>query len=136
MKITDIQFVFINKNRLKAFCKVVIDNCFVIKNIRIIESYDKLIVSMPYQKVMDHCPECNSRNHLKARFCNECGIELDDNRIAYDVDGKPIVSKNGKPRYFDDCIHPISQNAREYFDNEILDAYEYELKSKQFYPSC
>lgn len=33
--------------RLKGFASIVIDNCFIIKNIRIIEGKNKIFVAMP-----------------------------------------------------------------------------------------
>ena len=69
------------KNRLQAFCSITIDNDFVVRDLKIIEGYKGAFVAMPSRKLADKCTKCGCKNHLRARFCNDCGTKLDDKRI-------------------------------------------------------
>ena len=40
-------------SRMKGYATVTIDNCFVVRNIRIIEGDEKLFIAMPSRKVAD-----------------------------------------------------------------------------------
>src|SRR4051794_31332630 len=66
--------------RLKAFCSLTFDNTFVIRDVKIIEGNDGLFLAMPSRKLCDRCRRCGEKNHLRARFCNNCGQRLDENR--------------------------------------------------------
>ena len=59
--------------RLKAFCSLTFDNTFVIRDVKIIEGNDGLFLAMPSRKLCDRCRRCGEKNHLRARFCNNCG---------------------------------------------------------------
>jgi stage V sporulation protein G len=47
MNITDVKVVLRNEDSLKAFVNIIIDNAFIIKNIKVIEGKNGLFVSMP-----------------------------------------------------------------------------------------
>jgi stage V sporulation protein G len=66
--------------RLKAFCSLTFDNTFVIRDVKLIDGNDGLFLAMPSRKLCDHCPACHEKNHLKARFCNNCGRRLNEDR--------------------------------------------------------
>jgi len=66
--------------RLRAFCSITFDNTFVIRDVKLIEGNDGLFLAMPSRKLCDRCPRCSEKNHLRARFCNNCGLRLDENR--------------------------------------------------------
>ena len=40
-------------SRMKGYATVTLDNCFVVRNIRIIEGDEKLFIAMPSRKVAD-----------------------------------------------------------------------------------
>jgi stage V sporulation protein G len=40
-------------SRMKGYATVTLDDCFVVRNIRIIEGEDKLFIAMPSRKVAD-----------------------------------------------------------------------------------
>jgi len=50
MTITDVKVTLRSGDSLKAFASIIIDNAFVIKNIKIIEGKNGLFVSMPSLK--------------------------------------------------------------------------------------
>ena len=66
--------------RLKAFCTITLDREFVVRDIKIIDGSKGLFVAMPSRKVTDHCPKCHCKNHLRAKYCNDCGARLPGNR--------------------------------------------------------
>src|SRR5580765_6753865 len=67
--------------RLKAFCSLTFDDTFVVRDVKLIEGPDGLFLAMPSRKLCDHCPRCGEKNHLRARFCNNCGGRLNENRF-------------------------------------------------------
>ena len=66
--------------RLKAFCSLTFDNTFVIRDVKLIEGNDGLFLAMPSRKLCDRCRRCSEKNHLRARFCNNCAARLDESR--------------------------------------------------------
>ena len=50
MKITDVKVFIRPAEPLKAFANIVIDDAFIIKNIKIIEGKNGLFIAMPSQK--------------------------------------------------------------------------------------
>jgi stage V sporulation protein G len=54
MEITEVRVHLRNEDKLKAFATVTFDNCFVVRNMKIIESGAKgLILCMPSRKLED-----------------------------------------------------------------------------------
>ena len=55
MEITSVKVHKIERDgsRMKGYATVTLDDCFVVRNIRIIEGEDKLFIAMPSRKVAD-----------------------------------------------------------------------------------
>lgn len=53
MEITEIRVHLRNEDKLKAFATVTFDNCFVVRNMKIIEGAKGLILCMPSRKMPD-----------------------------------------------------------------------------------
>lgn len=55
MKISDVRIRLVNKdsNKLKAVASITIDDCFVVHDIKIIESADGEFIAMPSRKTND-----------------------------------------------------------------------------------
>lgn len=53
MVITSVQIFQTQEDRLKAYATITIDNCFIIRDIKIIQGYDGLFVAMPAKKMKD-----------------------------------------------------------------------------------
>ncbi len=52
MKITEIKISLMSRqDPLKAFASITIDDCFVVHDLRIIKTEDKLFVAMPSKKI-------------------------------------------------------------------------------------
>src|SRR5881394_1398353 len=107
-----------NNERLQAFCSVTFDNAFVVRDLKIIEGTKGSFVAMPSRKLTDRCPSCGSKNHLRARFCNQCGSKLDEDRATRDADGRVKLHA--------DIAHPINSACREVIQSAVLKAYQEE----------
>jgi stage V sporulation protein G len=110
--------------RLRAFCSITFDDTFVIRDVKLIDGNDGLFLARPSRKLMDHCPGCGDKNHLRARFCNNCGHRLDENRyLGY-------RSGNGQSRLklHADIAHPINARTRGEIERRVFAAYEEELE--------
>ncbi len=55
MKISDVRIRLVNKedNKLKAVASITIDDCFVVHDIKVIESPDGAFIAMPSRKTND-----------------------------------------------------------------------------------
>ena len=114
-----------NENeRLQAFCSVTFDDAFVIRDLKIIEGTKGSFVAMPSRKLTDRCQGCGCKNHLRARFCNQCGGKLDEDRATRDADGRVKLHA--------DIAHPINSACREVIQTAVLKAFHAEKeRSKQ-----
>jgi stage V sporulation protein G len=126
MKITEVRVKLVNNknSRLKAFCSITIDREFVIRDIRVIEGAGGVFVAMPSRKMADHCEKCGGKNHLRAKFCNNCGAALSEKRVRKDT--------KGKMKLHADIVHPINIDCRKRIQARVLSAFKAELdKSEQ-----
>ena len=126
MEISEVRVKLIeNKDeRLKAFCSVTMDNEFVVRDIKIIEGTNGYFVAMPSRKMSDHCEKCGGKNHLRARFCNNCGASLPEERAKKD--------EKGRMKLHADIAHPINIECRQKIQDKVTVAYEAEAeKAKQ-----
>ena len=126
MEVTEVRVKLIeNKDdRLKAFCSITMDKEFVIRDIKIIEGVSGFFVAMPSRKMSDHCDKCGGKNHLRARYCNNCGAKLVESRIRKDV--------KGRMKLHADIAHPINVDCRRRMQEKIVAGFNKEVeKSKQ-----
>ena len=111
------------RERLLAFCSITFDASFVIRDLKIIQGAKGAFVAMPSRKLMDRCPKCHMKNHLRSMFCNQCGVRLDENRAAKD--------DAGRARLYADIAHPINSGCRELIQEEVIKAYQIEKVSAE-----
>ena len=81
MEITEVRIKLMDDNsgsneRLQAFCSITFDDMFVIRDLKIIDGATGPFVAMPSRKLSGHCPRCGYKNHLRAAYCNQCGVKL------------------------------------------------------------
>jgi stage V sporulation protein G len=112
-----------NNERLQAFCSITFDDAFVIRDLKIIEGTKGSFVAMPSRKLTDRCPGCGSKNHLRARFCNQCGGKLNEDRANRDNDGRAKLHA--------DIAHPINSACREVIQTAVLKSYHEEKERSQ-----
>ncbi len=125
MEITEVRVKLVrNKDdRLKAFCCITLDNEFVIRDIKIIEGTDGYFVAMPSRKMCDHCQKCGGKNHLRARYCNNCGAALPEDRTRKDPQGRMKLHA--------DIAHPINTKCRQRIQKAVVAMYEKEVEKSK-----
>lgn len=107
-------------DRLKAVCTVTFDECFVVRDVKVVDGTNGLFVAMPSRKMSVHCPNCRQKNHLKALYCNHCGKSVPPPRAQADTEGRSRLHK--------DLAHPITPEFREIVQSGVLAAFHAELE--------
>jgi len=122
MDITEVRVKLLESHpdKLRAFASVTIDDFLVIRDLKVIDGAHGLFIAMPSRKLCDRCPSCGGKNHLRSRFCNDCGKRLRGDRGAHD--------QRGRVRLYADIAHPIHQRARNFVEERVLQAYREEIK--------
>jgi stage V sporulation protein G len=122
MEITEvrIKLMEIPSERLQAFCSITFDDSFVIRDLKIIEGASGPFVAMPSRKLTGHCPQCGSKNHLRASYCNQCGGRLADDRAARD--------EEGRAKLYADIAHPINSACREMIQERVIREFRVEVE--------
>lgn len=122
MEITEVRIKLMenSEDRLRAFCSVTFDECFVIRDLKIIEGNSGPFVAMPSRKLTMHCRSCNSKNHLRARFCNNCGKKQNNEKFDFD--------DQGRAKLYADIAHPINAESREMIQNRVIREFHEELE--------
>ena len=125
MKITEVRVKLVsNKDtRLKAFCSITIDNEFVVRDIKVIEGAGGFFVAMPSRKMTDHCGKCGGKNHLRAKFCNNCGASLQNNRAKKNF--------KGRMKLHADIAHPINTECRRRIQEQVIKAFKEEMEKSE-----
>ena len=73
---------------------------------------------MPSRKLSGHCQRCNHKNHLRASYCNNCGVKLKS-----DSDG----NYDSPQKLYADVAHPINSECREIIQKAVITEFEAEL---------
>ena len=122
MEVTEVRIKLINnpEDRLRGFCSVTFDNCFVVRDLKIIEGNSGPFVAMPSRKLTDHCSKCRSKNHLRANFCNQCGAKLVHGRIEHD--------SGGRAKLYADVAHPVNAACREKIQRHVVEELNKEIE--------
>lgn len=122
MEITEVRIKLMEESgeRLQGFCSITLDNCFVVRDLKIIEGSSGPFVAMPSRKLTAHCPGCGCKNHLRAAYCNQCGGRLRDDRVAKDEDGRA--------KLYADIAHPINPACRELIQERVIRAFRDEVE--------
>ncbi|MEI6079915.1 MAG: septation regulator SpoVG [bacterium] len=53
MQITEIKVYPVNEDKLKAYVTVTFDNCFVVRDLKVIQGNNRLFVAMPSRRMKD-----------------------------------------------------------------------------------
>ena len=121
MEITEVRIKLMenSEDRLRAFCSITFDACFVVRDLKIIDGTNGPFVAMPSRKLTGHCGRCGHKNHLRAQFCNQCGA-------------KQRISDHDLPhKLYADVAHPINSECRELIQRHVLEEFDAELKRAQ-----
>ena len=126
MRITEVRVKLMDDpdDRLQAFCSITFDNSFAVRDLKIIEGANGPFVAMPSRKLTAHCTQCGCKNHLRAAYCNQCGIRLKDDLALKD--------QEGRTKLYADIAHPINSECREMIQDRVITEYHKELsRSKE-----
>lgn len=125
MEITEVRIKLMedSDDRLQGFCSITFDNCFVIRDLKIIEGTNGPFVAMPSRKLTAHCPKCRYKNHLRASFCNQCGGKLSEEI--------PIKEEDGRAKLYADIAHPINSECREMIQTRVISEFSTERERSQ-----
>lgn len=123
MEITEVRIKLMedSEDRLRAFCSITLDHCFVIRDLKIIEGTNGPFVAMPSRKMSARCGRCGSKNHLRSHYCNQCGTRLRGPQDLRDVEG-------GANKLYADIAHPINQLCRDMIQHAVVREYALELE--------
>ena len=117
MEITEVRIKLMDdpNDRLQAFCSVTFDSAFVIRDLKIIQGTKGSFVAMPSRKLTDRCGKCRGKNDLRARYCSQCGVRLNEDRAPRDM--------AGRARLYADIAHPINSECREMIQARVVEAF-------------
>ena len=118
MEITEVRISPVGgrDDKLRAFCSVTFDDCFVVRDIRLIEGNKGLFIAMPSRKLTIRCPRCHYKNVVRSMYCNECGNSIPR--------GLSDEIEQGRTKLHAAIAHPILTSFREVIQEEVLAAYE------------
>jgi stage V sporulation protein G len=125
VEITEVRIKLLDgrDEKLHAFCSVTFDNQFVVRDLKIISGAKGTFIAMPSRKLSDRCPRCSTKNHLRAKYCNECGNRLATNRAGID--------ERGRARLHADIAHPINQQCRQMVQERVIREFQDEFRRAQ-----
>jgi stage V sporulation protein G len=125
VEITEVRIKLMEEpgERLQAFCSITLDDCFVVRDLKIIEGTTGPFVAMPSRKLTAHCPQCGCKNHLRAAHCNQCGARLREQPLVKDDEGRA--------KLYADIAHPINSVCREMIQKRVIEAYTEEKARAQ-----
>lgn len=108
-----------SEDRLRAFCSITFDNCFVVRDLKIIEGSHGPFVAMPSRKLTHRCNRCGNKNYIRSNYCNNCGSKL--RHRHYSDDDSPN-------KLYADVAHPINQSCRDDIQQHVVGEYRIELE--------
>jgi stage V sporulation protein G len=53
MEVTDVKIFPVREKRVKAYASIVLDDCFIVRDLKVIHGDSKLFVAMPSKKMKD-----------------------------------------------------------------------------------
>jgi stage V sporulation protein G len=110
MEITEVKVFPVNEDKLKAYVTVIFDNCFVVRDLKIINGNTGLFVAMPSKKRKDgtfrdiaHPLNSETRSLLEKKVLDAYEAEL---KTMADTAHKSIDALHGSKRGSDDQDDP------------------------------
>ncbi|MEN6615344.1 MAG: septation regulator SpoVG [Syntrophorhabdus sp.] len=53
MEITDVRIFPVDDNRVRAYASIIFDDCFIVRDVKVIQGENKFFVAMPSKKMKD-----------------------------------------------------------------------------------
>lgn len=126
MEITEVRVRLIqddDKEKLRAFATITFDNCFVVREVKVIQGDKGYFVAMPSRKAMERCRNCGVRNVVKAIYCSRCGQRLPQRPTA--------VTPENREKIYLDIAHPINAECRKMIHDAVIGVYLEELRKSE-----
>lgn len=119
MQVTEVRIKLMeqSEDRLRAFCSITLDHSFVVRDLKIIDGTTGPFVAMPSRKLSGHCPRCGYKNHMRAAYCNQCGVKL-----------RAMATTETPQKLYADVAHPINSECREMISSAVLAEFDVELR--------
>lgn len=116
MNITEVRITKEDRGQFKGYASILLDDAFVVHDLKIIEGARGIFIAMPSKKWTDRCTECLSKVAVTDNYCHHCGIQLPD--LIVPLDGQGPGSK-----VYKDICHPINNQFRGQILEAILKAF-------------
>ena len=129
MRVTEVR-IYPKENgdkKLRAFATLTFEDCFVVRDVKIIEGTKGLFVAMPSRRLKESCPRCGHRNAIRSHYCNQCGAGLPP--PPPETEG--VRDPSFRQTEHKDVAHPITAECREYIQRTVLEAYQRETHGLQ-----
>ena len=123
MDITEVRIKLMeeSEDRLRAFCSITFDNCFVVRDLKIIEGSHGPFVAMPSRKLTHRCGRCGNKNHIRSNYCNNCGSKIREQ-------ARDSRDEDAPNKLYADVAHPINQLCRDMIQQHVVEEYRLELE--------
>ena len=97
MNITEVKIYPANEGKLKAYATMVFDNCFIVRDLKIIQSDKGYFVSMPSRRKKDgsfkdivHPLNAETRKLIEERLIEEYKKSVDENAVLADSESTEV----------------------------------------------
>ncbi len=111
MEITEVKVFPVNEERLKAFATITFDDCFVVRDLKIIHGNSGLFVAMPSKKRKDgsfkdtaHPLNVETRNKIESMVLNAYFEEARKQGIEVNAPIREMESAKGKKENKEELI--------------------------------
>ena len=106
MRITEVRIFPVDDEKLKAFVSIILDECFVVSDIKIINGPKGLFISMPSKKRKDgtfrdiaHPLNSDTRRQMEEQVLAQYQVEVEGAKsLATRVLEDPVRSEPARPR--------------------------------------
>ena len=117
VEITEVRIKLMENSddRLQAFCSITFDNCFVVRDLKIIEGARGRSSPCPAAS-SPPTAYVRSQKSSAGRFCNHCGGKLREDRTLRDPEGRA--------KLYADIAHPINSLCREMIQNRVISEFQ------------
>ena len=124
MEITEVKVFMRNskEGKLRAYASITLDNCFIVRDLKVIDGKKGLFVAMPSRKLRQACSKCGHPNAIGSKFCNDCGSAIVQRETVYRERGEG----EARQETHRDIAHPISVETRDYVQKKVMEVYEKE----------
>lgn len=121
MEITDVRIKLVDDPRspVLAYCFIILDHEFVVRDIKLIDRQGRRFIAMPSRKRTIRCAECSGKNDVQSRYCMACGKKI------------PSEFCRSQGRTFTDVAHPITSGCRQRIQDRVFEEFDLERKRAQ-----